>query len=388
MPSQRNDIAPLIDSLRDGGPRRILLAMDNRQDRNWGSQATTNALVDLLRTRFPEAKIRGVPRSATSPGKPLRYLCERLGPRILERQDWSSKMSRLALFLTTFKWSKAAAWADLVIVNGEGTLRPQNQAFRWLPALSWIQQQTKSPMWIVNSSISFQGSSYQRMFERFLSCADYIALREPISFSQVVGAGFDAVQASDCAFLATPKSSSRVDELATKLGDFVVLTGSSSIDRWPEEIQRQLVSSLQSQGLSVVYATSTTVDDRNYRRHHSHLPLISSRDYDYQELMEIQSRSKLLVGGRFHPTIFAAVTGTPFVSIGSNSHKTLGLMQMLGTENLLVPFDDLSVQIAAVNGALARSEEHANSLKGRAKQCAELALRNVPVKAISSQGCQ
>ena len=46
----------------------------------------------------------------------------------------------------------------------------------------------------------------------------------------------------------------------------------------------------------------------------------------------ILARARLLVSGRYHPSIFASLGGTPCVFLGSDSHKTLSLQTLLGYE--------------------------------------------------------
>ncbi len=65
---------------------KIALLMDNRGDENWGSQATTTALVRLLQAAHPGAEVVGVPRSAARPRSGLtRLLVERLAPQVALR---------------------------------------------------------------------------------------------------------------------------------------------------------------------------------------------------------------------------------------------------------------------------------------------------------------
>src|SRR5687767_11885215 len=99
--------------------------MDNRGDANWGSQATTNGLVSLLEERFPEAKIVGLPRSVAKPEGRARKWTEKWAPQVMRSGRYDSFKGRWVMKKLTASWEQEYADADLVVVNGEGTLHPQ-----------------------------------------------------------------------------------------------------------------------------------------------------------------------------------------------------------------------------------------------------------------------
>jgi hypothetical protein len=134
---------------------RILLLMDNRADSNWGSQATTSALVMLLNARFPGAEVRGVPRSACRPENGIK---RSLATALVQ------KGSRWALDALTRSWKQDFEWADLVVVNGEGTLHPQPQALRWVCSVTQLAHQMDKPYWVVNCSLKCKGDPSERLF--------------------------------------------------------------------------------------------------------------------------------------------------------------------------------------------------------------------------------
>jgi len=50
---------------------------------------------------------------------------------------------------------------------------------------------------------------------------------------------------------------------------------------------------------------------------------------------KILSDAALYISGRFHPSIMASLGGTPCIFLGSNSHKTKSLQEMLGYEDIV-----------------------------------------------------
>ena len=92
----------------------------------------------------------------------------------------------------------------------------------------------------------------------------------------------------------------------------------------------------------------------------------------------MQSLAQILVGGRFHPTILAALVGTPFVAVPSNTHKMAGLMEMLGAQGLLCDFASLDRVVPTINKVLDDRGFWSERLKEAAAECAKLAPLNVP----------
>jgi polysaccharide pyruvyl transferase WcaK-like protein len=352
---------------------RILLLMDNRADTNWGSQATTTALVSLLASRFPGAEIRGVPRSACRPENGIK---RSLATALVQ------KGSRWALDALTRPWRQDFEWADLVVVNGEGTLHPQPQALRWVCSVTQLARQLKKPYWVVNCSLKCRGDKTEPLFAAFLKGADHVAAREPVSYREMVAIGADAVQAADCAWLTQPAPVEEARTILTREGvetKFAVMTGSASIHKWPIEHQRAVADALWKRELRVVYTYSDMKDaDSAYKLgFDGRAPMVTHKEASFQQLTAIQSLAEIVVGGRFHPTILAALVGTPFVAVPSNTHKMSGLMEMLDAHELLCDFSSLDKVIPTVNKVLDEREKWSTHLSTRAREIAPLAQKNV-----------
>jgi polysaccharide pyruvyl transferase WcaK-like protein len=356
--------------------KRILLLMDNRADSNWGSQATTSALFRLLSEAFPGAQVRGVPRSACRPsGGFSRWLATALAPGLV-----TGTGSRWALDALTRAWREDFEWADLVVVNGEGTLHPQPQALRWVCAVTGLARRNKKPFWVVNCSLRCRGDKTEPLFAAFFREAEHVAAREPVSFREMKAIGADPVQAGDCAWLTEPAP---VEEARTILsgagvgGKFAVMTGSASVHRWPIAHQIQVVEALRARGLEVLYTHSDRRDVENLAALSVELPVVTHREATFQQLTAIQSLAEIVVGGRFHPTILAALVGTPFVAVPSNTHKMAGLMEMLDAGELLCDFSSLDKVVPTINGVLDEREKWSAHLSARAREIVPLARLNV-----------
>ncbi len=354
---------------------RILLLMDNRGDSNWGSQATTTALVQLLSASFPGAEIRGVPRSACRPsGSFTRWRATALAPGLVGERG-----STWALKALTSSWAADFEWAELVVVNGEGTLHPQPQAVRWICAVTAMARLHKKPYWAVNCSLKCRGDTTEPLFTAFFKQAEHVAAREPVSFREMRAIGANAVQAADCAWLTEPAPVDEARAILAKVGvegKFAVMTGSASVHKWPIEHQRAVVQTLCDRGLSVLYTHSDRKDEPiSIALGTKHV--VSHKEASFRHLTTIQSLAEIVVGGRFHPTILAALVGTPFVAVPSNTHKMSGLMEMLDAHELLCDFASLDKVIPTINKVLDEREKWSEKLSTRAREIAPLAHNNV-----------
>lgn len=349
--------------------KRILLLMDNRADSNWGSQATTTELVRLLSAHHPGVEIRGLPRSVTRPNSALkRRLADATATSFAEWDLFETGPAVTIYEWLTGGWQADVEWCDLIVVNGEGTLHPQKQTLRWMPALKWLQRKSGKPIWVVNCSVQFVGASHESLYRSVLGAADRLVLRDPISLDECGVSGISATLAADCAFSTEPSCTDQARqaiESATGGKPFAVFTGSASVKKWPLETQMSLISSVVNAGLRPIYSSSTAEDDVNHRRLKDagvSLPIVTHNDLKYCEYCHFISQANILIGGRFHPLIFAAKVGTPFVAVESTTHKMKGLVRMLNCEEQLCDFDDAVGQLGALDRAMTERKERGASL--------------------------
>jgi polysaccharide pyruvyl transferase WcaK-like protein len=195
----------------------------------------------------------------------------------------------------------------------------------------------------------------------------------------MVAIGANAVQAADCAWLTQPGSVEQARSILAKAGvegKFAVMTGSASVHKWPVEHQKAVVQTLCDRGMSVLYTYSDRKDEpvsRALGTEH----VVTDRESSFAQLTTIQSLAEIVVGGRFHPTILAALVGTPFVAVPSNTHKMSGLMEMLGAQKLLCDFSSLEKVVPTINKVLDEREKWSAQLSSKAKEIAPLAHQNV-----------
>jgi polysaccharide pyruvyl transferase WcaK-like protein len=155
------------------------------------------------------------------------------------------------------------------------------------------------------------------------------------------------------------------------------MTGSASVKKWSLDHQRSIVSHLQSKGLQVLYTHSDRHDVANYANLELDIPVVSHKEATYQQLTTIQGLAEVLVGGRFHPSILAALVGTPFVALPSNTHKMIGVMEMLDAKELLCDFQSLDKVVPTIDLVLNKRDHWSERLRNAANKTAPLARFNV-----------
>jgi polysaccharide pyruvyl transferase WcaK-like protein len=198
----------------------------------------------------------------------------------------------------------------------------------------------------------------------------------------MVAIGADAVQAADCAWLTEPAPAEEARAILAKAGvegKFAVMTGSASVHKWPIEHQNRVVDALWQRGLRVVYAFSDKKDESvAHNGGISGVCVVTHKDATFRQLTTIQSLAEIVVGGRFHPTLLAALVGTPFVAVPSNTHKMSGLMELLDARELLCDFSSLDKVIPTINKVLDDHGSWSQRLKSNAH--AQIAHSRLNVK--------
>ncbi|MBB5729224.1 polysaccharide pyruvyl transferase family protein [Sphingomonas prati] len=113
---------------------------------------------------------------------------------------------------------------------------------------------------------------------------------------------------------------------------FVAISGSSSAAPRPVEAAArytELVGALKALGLPMLLMPTCLGDNFLHRvARRTGVPIMPA-DAPIMACAAVAANAQLLVSGRWHPSIMAALGGTPCVFLGSNSHKTLSIQHLL-----------------------------------------------------------
>jgi len=386
-----------IEQAAAGAGPRVLLVSDNRDNANWGSRATTMALLELMAAaglspsdRVLDAEVRSRVALADGPvagrllrqpalarlagaglarGGRTRLSLERLGVRDAVSDDPAETVRRWRRSgrEPLAEWIARVERADAVVVNGEGSMiftTPSRLEQRFHLAVMQLAHEADVPFAYVNALVADPANGPRNAAtvaatRRLLPQARLVTTRDPWSqaFLREVAPEVDSVYVPDSVFawngrvgrgrdlLARPEYLTPFHERPDRLGTwdfqrpYVCVGGSSEAAKDPKRAAasyRRLLQALPELGYPLVVTVSSTGDAfLEELAHELGLPLVPA-DTNVMVATEILAHAELVVTGRYHPAILAGLGGVPGVLLGADSHKTASVQQMLGYPDIHV----------------------------------------------------
>lgn len=294
---------------------------------NWGSQATSQLLLQELREIFgAETTFHLVPllksgwRDRVAEALHLRSIREELAG------GKPGKAVRRATEWLYGEYVEGLRSADLVIFQSEGTMEgvkfTTGERLLLLPAYS--AGILGKPVWALNGSIDTLAPSFERLILGTYGLFEVVTAREPNSVDQLVKMGLKSELFVDSAFECRPVKPSLA------LPDrYVCITGSACIRSWDwlplyQAIEQEL------DGTPLVYLLSGPGDLKTLGETVAKNGIVVPKDTPYGDVCGILEGADCLIGGRYHMQILSACAGTPFLPLPSGSQKTDGLLRLLG----------------------------------------------------------
>ena len=266
--------------------------------------------------------------------------CLDIGVKIVQTSpahtDWRKNSSFLKAFET----------ADLVIVNGEGTIhhdRPAGQIL--LEAGGWAKQAGK-PAALINCTWQNNGARSIKSLESF----SLISVREGFSAAEIAKAGMQSFRVPDLSIDGIRLE--QCPKIAIGITDSVVRIDILQLYSLLKRLPGAETCSIQYptadiRGLCQFFRGYVGRDDLQHLK--NLLSIIVSRyrqlgvsTRDGEAFLRLLASFRLLISGRFHATCMAIGLGTPFLTLSSNSHKTEGMLTDAGLLSRLVSFDEMT----------------------------------------------
>jgi polysaccharide pyruvyl transferase WcaK-like protein len=353
---------------------RALLINDTERWYHWGCTATSRGLKALIAERHE--LIGSLPldestRLAEPPEGPPQFV----EPGFFVRHAAANP-----------EVYRAVAEAELIVVNGEGTLHGVRRPVGCLLYLMWAaKRHLGKTVWLVNHSAypddatipprAAIGSFYARVYRAL----DYVAVREPVSCRLLRDLGIPAVESADClplTFAALPPASAH--------GGAIVVAGAAEFPeaRLPElaDLLREWTADGTPLVLPLGAAAKPAADEARFAAAlKSLLPALTILDCASLEAWrDCLAGARLLVSGRFHHSLAAFCVGTPFVALDTHTPKLAGLSAMLGLPEPIR--HDAPDWTRALRARLAwvEAERVRFGDAGRLAELRALARRNVP----------
>lgn len=355
--------------------KKVVLARyhDGTAKNNWGGRATSLALAGVIARRTDVSAVN-----------PLngRFITEPFGDfTVAAKVAARAKHAQRRLAgdrspMATRPFAKAEEWArqllkskrrsgslerilaaidgsDELWMNGEGDFILNYSGTLWRSLIIMHLAQLRGrPVSLVNCMLS-SSPGREPVPEvvlgvgRVLELCDRVVWRDPESqrVAQQLFPGVSSTWVPDALFAwagehhAAPYTAGAerlplaVQALLPTATSIVTISGTSTVREFAAnraENLRRLVGSIQSTGrVAVIAATSdedewmaSVATDADAPFVPASVPLAAG--------MTLLARSDALVSGRYHPTILAACVGTGAVMLGSNSHKSRSLLEILG----------------------------------------------------------
>lgn len=304
---------------------KVLLLNDTSDWYHWGCTGTSQAIKEEILRRGHDLESIPINYSTTSACQP-KYAADYQGNDFYKKACQENQ----ALF-------DMISDADILVINGEGTIHHNNEAVNRLFYLSYVaSERLKKRVQIINHSSYpevVREPKFTPMFQLYkiiYSTLDFIAIREHISYKLLSQMKINCTLTFDCLPLSIAKAAPEINKNKT---DRVLIAGSVSLTHNGVEELSKFIKQLNRNNVEVGVITGAS----NHMAKDDDAFLETLRKYDCEwqnirtnslnEWYDAISTSSILISGRFHHSIAAAFLNTPFVLFNSNTLKNTALCE-------------------------------------------------------------
>ncbi len=349
------------------------------------------AIADPRRgSRWQEAVLAWTPPAAARLGaRAWRRLGPAAGPRLVPTRWSDFARAADAVKSPAGPWSglrHALERVDAVVMHGDGAMVGNGVLPRVMLLIAYVAiERFGLPVAIVNHTADFDHPALLEMAMNVYPRLHDIVFRDTISVERC-SPFCQGRYAPDTAFAFSPVNRTAWLSVAGRRGYFDVWPDTARFDPGQPYVCIGGSSALASAAVSetrhqyarlvehlrrvydgqIVLTASDLVDERVFRQLASALdvPLIATRT-PVQQAVDLLGHADAYVGGRWHPSIFAARGGTPFVPLSSKTFKMQALAAAAGLP--ATPHDAHRVgdQREAIAGDLLTLIAESTNLRGR-----------------------
>jgi len=217
-----------------------------------------------------------------------------------------------------------------MILNGEGTIHHAGVGALTLLGFCKIVKELNKKIVIVNCSI-FDLEPF--LLETLREYVDGIAVREPLSFRYLSDHGIPAMQAADCLFLMEDGYENEFywPELEASKKYALYTPGVlAAFGRVSGDGVRRDISQLRRAGYEVFFHVVETEDERFASdAAQAGARILPLGCLNWRRVPSFLRRMEMVVSGRYHINIFAALAGVPFLPLSTNTGKMAGVLELL-----------------------------------------------------------
>lgn len=316
---------------------KIAYFVNSAKSINWGGQATSKGIKTLVEKTYPDAEFipLDLPPFPLNKFRIVRTIWEKkLAKAILEDNHegvvkYLRKLNIDENFFDGF---------DTVCFNGEGAIHAKSGHLIRLMGMLYEYKQRGAFVSALNQTVDLGDNDLiKAVVKKVYSMVDYLAVREPVSQRELEKLGLSPALVADAAYALGAFSKEKIDSLISDLNlpkKFVAVTGSSFLSRNKSSVKlmSQLLKQVQSFYTDVpIYFLANTKTDMYLAKKlkEKYGFTIFSVPEKHDRAMAVIAKAYIVIGGRQHPNIFAAMQGVPFIPLQGNTHKMEGVVELL-----------------------------------------------------------
>ena len=242
----------------------------------------------------------------------------------IDIEQWESTRRELANNDQDLRAALEAA--DLVVLNGEGSIHHNSMRALALLALAKTATEAGKKVLLMNATLQ---QMMPQLLQEVLSRLEVVHVREMASKSFLEQLGIKSFVTADLAFLALDDESSTKTRLLDAAAH-VIVTGGVSIKK---ESLIQLFHAVESIGLRPVYLSIGDGGETELARGvcaERNVPMVDAGTLGVKEVIGFLRQFPLAISGRHHINIFLMRAGVPFLPLPSNTWKVDETLKAVG----------------------------------------------------------
>lgn len=407
----------------------VYFVNDTSSGLNWGSQATTRSLRSLIKNSggkitgtsyksslrtpertynrqtvthsvgvVPDIVINSIQRDPVAAYRSL----ERVGDVIPRTYDQFDKFAEMVLSSGCFtREVQKIKSSDVVVINGEGlTYSSDDRCTRSLFFIAYLaKNRLNTDCIMTNHTLDITDNKLHDMVENIYPLLDDVVFREPVSarkyshlcsgyrVSADPGFGYDVTIDAD-----ELKSDIRSDKINIRpysqqrfdpTEPYICVAGNSSYptkSKYNTDGYFELCKELQKITQNILLVVTAEADEKLLVKIAEELQLpIAGLHTSIPHSIALVANADVYIGGRYHPTVFAAKGGVPIIPFKPNTHKIEGVLELLELD--IEEFDPFEIK-ENIPDILSLVDEYLDDpsqfsyLSGKSEEISTLAEKN------------
>ena len=340
---------------------KYLLVGDHRTCENFGSIATCEQLIELMRPR----RLSVIP--ITRMDQDYNYL-----PIFFNEFDDYAKKVNEGLTLKMEK--RAIDNCDKIVFNGEGSLTHHTNAVRcdgkyrartrYMLFLAYYSAKyCNKEVSIINHCVDPGNESAEEMIKNVYPLIKRCWVRDKMSKENLEKLGINFAE-----FVPDALYKFKYFENSTEKREYICIGDTATLGyaNWDvSDFFQSLIKRLLSQKQKVIFIDGNmwkTTDKIQNLCSKLDIPWIHVDNTSWQDIAKIFKRSKIFFSGRWHASILATICGTPSVLFGTDSHKTKSLHKDLDIQERFYELNDLPICMDEIVERLINAKEEESKL--------------------------